>query len=41
VPFRGVGLIYVDSYVDFETLKRTPKLSAKWFREAARRNAVV
>ena len=28
-------------YVDFETLKRTPKLSADWFREAARRNAVV
>ena len=31
------GLIYVD----FETLERTPKLSAKWFREAARQNAVV
>src|SRR5690606_24464438 len=28
-------------YVDFETLERTPKLSAQWFREAARRNAVV
>src|SRR5262249_1898635 len=28
-------------YVDFETLKRTPKLSAGWFREAARVNAVV
>jgi hypothetical protein len=24
-----------------ETLDRTPKLSAEWFREAARRNAVV
>jgi len=31
------GLIYVD----FDTLERTPKLSARWFREAARRNAVV
>jgi beta-glucosidase len=28
-------------YVDFKTQKRTPKLSAAWFREAARRNAVV
>ena len=28
-------------YVDFKTQKRTPKLSAPWFREAARRNAVV
>lgn len=31
------GLIHVD----FETLERTPKLSARWFREAARANAVV
>lgn len=31
------GLIHVD----FDTLERTPKLSAQWFREAARRNAVV
>jgi len=31
------GLIYVD----FDSLQRTPKLSAEWFREAARRNAVV
>ena len=31
------GLIYVD----FETQTRTPKLSAHWFREAARQNAVV
>ena len=31
------GLIYVD----FETQTRTPKLSARWFREAARQNAVV
>lgn len=28
-------------YVDFETEKRTPKLSAAWYREAIRRNAVV
>jgi beta-glucosidase len=28
-------------HVDFETQKRTPKMSAEWFREAARRNAVV
>ena len=28
-------------HVDFETQKRTPKQSAHWFREAARRNAVV
>ena len=28
-------------YVDFKTLKRTPKLSAAWYREAIRRNAVV
>ena len=26
---------------DFKTQKRTPKLSAEWFREAAKRNAVV
>jgi Glycosyl hydrolase family 1 len=31
------GLIYVD----FKTLERTPKLSAEWFGEAARQNAVV
>lgn len=28
-------------YVDFKTQKRTPKASAAWFREAAKRNAVV
>ena len=28
-------------YVDYKTQKRTPKLSASWFKEAARRNAVV
>jgi hypothetical protein len=31
------GLIYVD----FDTLERKPKLSAEWFREAARQNAAV
>ena len=28
-------------YVDYKTLKRTPKLSAEWFREVTARNAVV
>jgi beta-glucosidase len=28
-------------YVDFKTEKRTPKLSAEWYREAVRRNSVV
>ncbi len=28
-------------YVDFKTLKRTPKLSAEWYREAIARNSVV
>jgi beta-glucosidase/6-phospho-beta-glucosidase/beta-galactosidase len=28
-------------YVDLDTLERKPKLSAEWFREAARQNAVV
>jgi beta-glucosidase len=27
--------------VDFETQRRVPKLSAEWFRNAARQNAVV
>jgi beta-glucosidase len=31
----GFGIVHVD----FKTLKRTPKLTAPWFREAARRNA--
>ena len=31
------GLIYVD----FDTLERKPKLSAKWFRQAGQQNAVV
>ena len=28
-------------YVDFKTQKRTPKLSASFFRKTARRNAVA
>jgi beta-glucosidase len=37
----GYGNRFGIVYVDFETLERTPKLSAEWFREAARQNAVV
>lgn len=37
----GFGTRFGLVYVDFETLERTPKLGAEWFREAARRNAVV
>jgi len=37
----GYGDRFGVIYVDFETLERTPKLSAEWFREAARQNAVV
>jgi beta-glucosidase len=37
----GYGNRFGVIYVDFETLERTPKLSAEWFREAARQNAVV
>ena len=37
----GYGNRFGLVYVDFDTLERTPKLSADWFREAARRNAVV
>jgi beta-glucosidase len=37
----GFGNRYGLVYVDFETQKRTPKLSAAWFREAAAHNAVV
>src|SRR3712207_3011171 len=37
----GYGNRYGIVYVDFKTQKRTPKLSAQWFREAARCNAVV
>ena len=37
----GFGTRFGLVYVDYKTLKRTPKLSAAWFKEAARRNAVV
>jgi beta-glucosidase len=37
----GYGDRFGIIYVDFETLQRTPKLSAAWFRESARQNAVV
>jgi beta-glucosidase len=37
----GYGTRFGIVYVDFKTQKRTPKLSAAWFKEAARRNAVV
>ncbi|HET8722040.1 MAG TPA: GH1 family beta-glucosidase [Nitrospira sp.] len=37
----GFGNRFGLVFVDFKTQKRTPKLSAEWFRETARRNAVV
>ena len=37
----GYGNRFGLVYVDFDTLERTPKLSADWFREAARQDAVV
>jgi beta-glucosidase len=37
----GYGNRFGLVYVDFDTLERTPKLSADWFREAAWHNAVV
>jgi beta-glucosidase len=37
----GYGNRFGLVYVDFKTQKRTPKLSAEWFREAAKQNAVV
>jgi beta-glucosidase len=37
----GYGNRFGLIYVDFKTQTRTPKLSARWFRETARRNAVV
>ncbi|MBI9080098.1 MAG: beta-glucosidase [Pseudodesulfovibrio sp.] len=37
----GFGTRFGLVHVDFETQKRTPKLSAKWFKEAAQHNAVV
>jgi beta-glucosidase len=41
VPVDGYGNRFGLVYVDFDTLKRIPKLSADWFRQAARHNAVV
>lgn len=37
----GFGTRFGIIYVDFDTQQRIPKLSAEWFREAARRNAVM
>lgn len=37
----GYGTRFGLIYVDFDTLERIPKLSAEWFREAVRQNAVV
>jgi beta-glucosidase len=37
----GYGNRFGIVYVDFDTQERIPKLSAEWFREAARQNAVV
>jgi len=37
----GFGSRFGLIYIDFETLERTPKFSAEWFREAARQNRVV
>jgi beta-glucosidase len=37
----GYGNRFGLVYVDFETQQRIPKLSAHWFRETARQNAVV
>ncbi len=38
---EGYGTRFGMIYVDFKTQKRTPKLSASWYREAAARNAIV
>jgi beta-glucosidase len=37
----GYGNRFGLIYVDFQTQRRIPKLSAAWFREAARRNTLV
>jgi beta-glucosidase len=37
----GYGKRFGLIYVNFETLERTPKLSAEWFRKASIQNAVV
>ena len=41
VAGHGFGTRFGLIHVDFDTLERRPKLSADWFREAARHNAVV
>ena len=38
---NGYGDRFGIVHVDFKTQKRTPKLSAQWFREAAQRKSVV
>jgi beta-glucosidase len=38
---RGFGNRYGIVYVDFATQKRTPKISASFFREVAHQNALV
>jgi beta-glucosidase len=38
---QGYGNRYSIVYVDFKTQKRTPKMSAHWFREAASGSSVV
>ena len=37
----GYGKRFGVHHVDFKTLNRTPKLSAEWYRELIRRNALV
>ena len=37
----GYGNRFGLVYVDFKTLKRTPKISASFFRETAHRNVVA
>jgi len=37
----GYGDRFGIIHVDFDSLKRTPKLSAEWFRETAQRNAIA
>jgi beta-glucosidase len=37
----GFGNRFGLIYVDFDTQQRIPNLSAQWFGEAARQNAVV
>lgn len=38
---NGYGDRFGIVHVDFKSQKRTPKLSAQWFREAAQRKSVV